>query len=785
MNVSGRVAIAVWLAFVALCALVISRTQFTADLSAFLPASPTPEQELLLEQIRDGLASRLILVGLEGGDSRARAGLSKAMAQQLRGSRLFASVSNGEPVRAERDRRFLFDNRYLLSPAVAPDHFSVTGLRTALKASIDGLATPGGLLFKSLLPSDPTGEMARLVAGMNTGGHPRIVDGVWASRDGRRALLLVQTRALGSDTDAQQATVAAIETAFASAVLPGVRLLMTGPGVFSVSSRALIKEQVSRLSLISVLLIAGLLLLVYRSPTALALGFLPVVTGAVAGVTAVSLGFGSVHGITLGFGTALIGEAVDYSIYLFIQSRPGPSGLQDWRVRFWPTIRLGVLTSIFGFASLLLSGFPGLAQLGMYAITGLVVAAAVTRFVLPHLLPAGFQVHDVTRIGSAVGTLIGKLTRLRWLALVMVAAATVVVVQQRANVWDTRISALSPVSQDDVALDAELRADLGAPDVRYLAVVSGADRESVLSRAEQVSAILTEQVVQGGLAGYSTPSQYLPSEATQGARQASLPAPEVLEARLRDAVVGLPVRASIFAPFVADVARARTSRLIERADLDGTSMSMAVDAMLLENQGHWTALMPLTAPAGGEIDADRLRKALADTALPDVLVVDMKWESDRLYSGYLSEAIELSLGGLAAILALLLWVFRSPLRVLRIVAPLAAAVLSVTALLIVSGQQLMILHLIGLLLVVAVGSNYALFFERSAPADTASVDSRDGRDAARALASLLLAGFTTVTGFGVLAFADVSLLKAMGVTVAPGVILALFYSAAFSRRINA
>ncbi|MGT2490864.1 hypothetical protein ACU4GD_10890 [Cupriavidus basilensis] len=29
---------------------------------------------------------------------------------------------------------------------------------------------------------------------------------------------------------------------------------------------------------------------------------------------------GMVHGLTLGFGTTLIGEAVDYSIYLFVQS---------------------------------------------------------------------------------------------------------------------------------------------------------------------------------------------------------------------------------------------------------------------------------------------------------------------------------------------------------------------------------------------------------------------------------------------------------------------------------
>ena len=139
---------------------------------------------------------------------------------------------------------------------------------------------------------------------------------------------------------------------------------------------------------------------------------------------------------------------------------------------------------------------------------------------------------------------------------------------------------------------------------------------------------------------------------------------------------------------------------------------MAVDALLIQQDQHWSALLPLTAAKGVSINADRIRAALSATGLPNVLFVDMKAESDRLYSGYLHEAILLSLGGLVAIIGLLLLVFRSPMRVLRIIAPLAAAVITVTAGLALFGQQLIILHLVGLLLVVAVGSNYALFFDR-------------------------------------------------------------------------
>ena len=774
----GMAAVLLWLVFLLGCGAIISRTHFTTDLSAFLPRTPTPEQQLLMDQLRDGLASRLILVGIEGADAPTRARLSRQIASRLREDQTFVSVNNGEEVNNERDRAFLFNNRYLLSPAVTPAQFSADGLHQALGDSIDLLASPAGLLVKSLLPRDPTGEMVQLVDQLGSGSRPNLVEGAWASPGGARALLLLQTRAAGSDTDAQERAMAAIREAFATApaATPATKLLMTGPGVFSVNSRNTIEKQVSRLSIISAVLIATLLLLVYRSFTALALGYLPVVSGVMAGIAAVSLGFGSVHGITLGFGTALIGEAVDYSIYLFVQSSQDSADRQNWIERFWPTVRLGVLTSIAGFASLLLSGFPGLAQLGLYAIAGLVAAASVTRFVLPHLLPAQFRIHDVSAIGQLLARLARRAAALRWPAGLLLLAVCAILVSQRGSLLNDKISSLSPVSQADVALDERLRADMGAPDVRYLVMVSGANREAVLRSSENVSAVLQVQVDKGELAGFESPSRYLPSIDTQRARQASLPPPDLLKTRLEQAVQGLPVSAPLFAPFLADVAAARGQALLKAADLEKTSMAMAVDALLIEQRSQWRALLPLTAPQGVSINPGTIRGALAAARLSDVMFVDMKAESDRLYAGYLHEAIVLSLGGFVAIALLLLLVFRSPLRVLRVIAPLVAAVITVTAGLAALGQPLIILHLVGLLLVVAIGSNYALFFDRPDPHLPILP---------RTLASMLFANLTTVAGFGLLAFSDVAILQAMGATVAPGVILALLYAAIFARQSDA
>ena len=768
----------IWALLVIIAAGIAARATYTADLSAFLPRSPSATQRLLIEQLRTGPAARLILVALEGADARTRARLSVQLARELRSDPRFIAVNNGDAASLERDREFLFRHRYLLSETVTPQRFTVAGLHAAIADSLDVLASPEGALLKPLFTRDPTGEMLGILEALGPGRGPRTTEGVWSSRDGARALLIVQTRAVGSDIDAQQAACQAIQRAFASslATIPAadrraVRLLMSGPPVFAVASRAMIKGEVMRLSGVSAALVALLLLSVYRSLPALLLTLVPVASGALAGVASVALGFDAVHGITLGFGITLIGEAVDYSIYLFIQSAV------HWRHSVWPTIRLGVLTSICGFAALLPSAFPGLAQLGLYSVTGLVAAALVTRFVLPGWLPRTFAIRDLSAPGERLARAVQKLRGVRsalWLVPLLAGAA---LYMHRGTLWNRALSALNPIPAADQALDEQLRAEAGAPDVRYVIVASAPDRESALAAAQTLGALLTPLIDQGVIGGFESPARYLPPLAVQRARQGSLPAPSVLSARLQEAAAGLPVSAARLQPFLLDVERARTAPPLTSADLAGTSLAAAAESLLVRSGGGWSALLPLYAVASADLSADavaRLRAALAQARSVHAALLDLQGEADRLYSGYLSEATQLAIAGFGAIV-LLLWVaLRSLARVTRVVAPLALSVLAVAGLLAALGERLTILHVVGMLLIVAVGSNYALFFDRS------SAQPPQG-SVPLTLASLLVANTATVLTFGVLACSRIPVLADLGSTVAPGTLLALWFSALLAR----
>ena len=495
---------------------------------------------------------------------------------------------------------------------------------------------------------------------------------------------------------------------------------------------------------------------------------LPVVSGALAGVAAVSLGFGTVHGITLGFGVTLIGEGVDYAIYLFTQTAPGiaPQRALD---RIWPTLRLGVLTSICGFSAMLFSGFTGLAQLGLFSIAGLVVAAAVTRWVLPALLPPAFTAPSVAIFGPGVMAAVRRAPALRYPLLLAVALAAVVLAVQRDTLWSEDLASLSPVSRSDHELDQQLRRDIGAPDTRYLVVISAPDEEATLQAAETVGATLRTAAQTGLLEGYDSPAHYLPSQRAQRARQAALPPPPVLRANLQQALRGLPYRRQVFEPFLKDAAAAKNMPLVDRGSLQGTRLAVKVDTLLVKREHGWAALLPLR----GVNDAAGVARDISAPPGARAVLLDLKRESDQLYRTYRREAQAYSLLGAAAIVVLLFASLRSARRVFDVLAPLAAAVMVTACALVLSGYQLSIFHLVGLLLVVAVGSNYSLFFDRQAPS---------GADRERTIVSLLFANVATMIGFGLLSFSKTPVLHAIGLTVGLGAILALVFSAILSRR---
>src|SRR6185437_592388 len=147
-------------------------------------------------------------------------------------------------------------------------------------------------------------------------------------------------------------------------------------------------------------------------------------------------------------------------------------------------------------------------------------------------------------------------------------------------------------------------------------------------------------VMTGTIGGFESPTHYLPSLAAQRDRRDAIPEVTQMRARLQQATADLPLHAA-------------------------------------------------TSPTGAyiDIDADKVSAALAGLGSPgEAVVLDLKRAADDLYSTYLAQIVKLSALGLGAIIVLLLIALRSGIRMLRVVAPLALAVLVVAAGLVLAGR---------------------------------------------------------------------------------------------------
>ena len=259
-----------WLLLCVACLLVVRQTIFNGDISAFLPGKPSEAQKILVDQLQDGPISRMLLLAIEGGNEAERATASKAMLAQLVAYPALAYSHNGDETRMGPERDFLLNHRYVLSDAVAPARFTQAALREAMDNNLDMLNSPLGMLVKRVLPEDPTGEFVHLIEQFEGQSRPAQRNGVWFSRDGKRALLVTQTKAPGFDIDAQEIILRDIRQRFAAVVEQSgakqLSLLVTGPGIFAIKTRDAIRGDAERLSIIAVVLIAALLLWFFRSP---------------------------------------------------------------------------------------------------------------------------------------------------------------------------------------------------------------------------------------------------------------------------------------------------------------------------------------------------------------------------------------------------------------------------------------------------------------------------------------------------------------------------------------
>lgn len=767
MNPRTKIFIWIGLLIIALL-IIIFRGRIETDISFFLPRSSSPQEQFLINQFRQGPGSKLLIISLQGSDSATLAKLSNSLTQNLKNDSAFVKVMNSENSMTLPMEKFLFDNRYLLSPALHPDKFSAKNLQIILSDSLSRMTSMQGFIEKRYFEKDPTGEFLATLKSWTEKQLLNKKHGVWFSADEKHAFLVTEVFAEGFNLNQFEKAIQKIDDNFNELKPdPSLTIKIVGPPAFAVASRDSIKRDATVLSIIATFFVVGIIYLFYRSIALVLLCTIPLLCGIIISIAGVVLIFGSIHGITLTFGIVIIGVAIDYPIHLFSHIKKGehPSLAME---RIWPTLRLGVLTTALGYVSMIFSSFDGLIQLATFAVFGLVTASLVTRHILPHFSglssPANLPAH-ISKLPFVL------LSKNKFLYYALLAGAIIILVFQRNELWENDIASLSPIPEEQLALERQVRLELNLPNVSYWVVVKGKSEQNVLQWTETVAEKLQALKIQGAITGFDAVTKFLPSIAKQSERIKTLPSSKQLKENLKLAQEGLPFKENAFAKFIEEVSRARDSELLTFDRLKSTLLKTWVNKLLYNQGDFWFSLISFK----GTVDKKLIASAIGNFPPENVFVLEPRNTSNTLINRYRDRALVFFVGGFLIVAITLRIALGQWVTLGRVLFPIIGSVLTVMAVLAAAQIQLSLFHLVSLLLVVGLGLDYSLFLNREIAFKEKQTNTHH---------AILICNLSTVSVFGTLAFSSTPVLKAIGTTVAIGASLCLWFSFIFAPKLK-
>lgn len=759
------------LLLIVLIAIVALKIRISTDISLFLPEPSNKAERLLHHQLNNGASTNLVFIALTGLPPNRLAQTNSQLTGQLQASGVFRKVINRADDLSDKGLDFLVANRYLLSHSDLTQQLSEEGLKSALQQRLQGLSSSQAPLEKKFLRQDPSGEVLALLeewqGKLSRHARPEILHGMWFSKNHERTLILAEIDATISKLENQVNAVQTIRDSFDNLKAPGLQMIVTGPAAFAVESGEDIKEDVRLLTWMAIFFVTLFLMSVYRSIAMLLLVFAPLLSGILAATAGILLIHGQIHGITLAFGITLAGVAVDYPIHLLTgltRARQRTTGKDmSYVQKIWPTLRLGVLSTIFAYSAFLMSGFGGLQQLGLFTIIGLATAALFSRWVLPYLLHANVEHRNgLAGVHKVLKLLAGGAAKFRSVVLLSGLAALGVMFFSGLPVLHLNVDSLSPIKDSRRAQGKLLRNDLGYWYGGRMMIVSAESKEAVLQKTEQMAPYLDDLIKQEALSGYDMASQFLPSLKRQQQNLDAFKNIKQVQQNLELALDGMPFKAKVFQPFIDNLEAVRNASPIE------------VDAFLKRDLGKRLAplIFDFEEGAAGVVLLHGVRSEDSMRHFADkhfgVEFMHLKTSATELVSRSVSRVSLIMIGCIMAIYLLMTVSFGNPWRPFKIMVPTFSAAVVTAGLLIASGCPLSIFHLISLMLVVGLGLDYALFFNRlPGNADEWNTTFK----------SLWVCGVTTILVFGILILSQTPPLKAIGMTVGIGASLSMLFAA--------
>jgi predicted RND superfamily exporter protein len=509
-----------------IAALVIwgwQRLRMEADILATLPGS-LPEAKAL-KTLRDGFAGGSdLLIAVETRDAP-----STAAAVETLGRRLKART---DLVRQVRWSQALEDQSQDGPALLAWALQNAEPQRLAqLRHDLDGAAAQARLATSmDILSNSPDVGRVQQVSydpfGLLDCLDTRSVDSVQGSLfnltspDGTLALMLVTPATEVGNYKAAAQWLAAIKSETAAALATGgTRVSFTGEPAFQAEIGGGIERDMSNTVGFTELLIALLFWAVFRrlKPLLWIQLLLILSLGITLGLGGLIVGKLSI--MSLAFAAIVLGIIVDYAALIIQEARQHPAdSASALRRRAAPGIIAGACTTATVFLSLLLSGLPGLAELGLLVALGVLAGLAVMLGLAP-MLAAGKQVAQATLQHSPLPAASHR--GALWGTTLLLVGMTSVFLWRGLPAFQSGAEALRPTKSEAADIWQHVQERLGRSGEATLTVITTAPLGELRDRAAALETALAQLAPQEGFRP-NVPGLLVPGLAAQQANRSTL-----------------------------------------------------------------------------------------------------------------------------------------------------------------------------------------------------------------------------------------------------------------------
>ncbi|MBL9116463.1 MAG: MMPL family transporter [Verrucomicrobiaceae bacterium] len=757
-----------WLPALVLLPLVAwgwSRLRLETDILATLP--PDLAEVQALRQLRDGFSGGTdLVIAIEGDDADAAEAFASDAASALEARHdLVKEVQRAESITSGEGRA-----AGLVAWAVqnAPT-VKVQALRESLEgdAARNKLATSLGRVSESLdlvasqrAAYDPFGLLEPLGESLDAleGGMFGLV-----SEDGAFRVLMVTPAADVTNYRAAAAWLAEVQNLLPT--MQSVRVRFTGEPAFQAEIGAGIERDMSGTVGFTEVLIALLFWLMFKR-----LKPMIWIQGLLILTMLLTLGFGGLivgklSIMSLAFAAIVLGIVVDYAVLIIQEARQHPGAdAASLRSQAGPGITAGALTTATVFLSLLFSGLPGMAELGLLVALGVICGHGIMLWLAPKLAAGRQQVialHSVKPVSAQAHQVIAGST------LLLVGGAAIVFWQKGLPQFDSRAEALRPSKSE--AMDALnwMQQRLGRDDEVSLPVLVRAGRQHLRQAAVQTEVAMKKAAADGIITRFVMPSQLVTDPAAQAANKVHLEWMVAETPRLESAATEAGFTPAAMGLWKAVIAAWRQSPV---EDWPAEPTDSPVASTLSRFLGPEAVLGSVSCGTGSVEQAKQAISSVSAAKLAG-------WE---VLGSALSDLVRTDLQRqmlpiLAVLAVTLLITFRSGWDLLLSLIMLIAGLGALAATMSFLGWTWNLASLAAIPLLLGTGLDYGihiLLAMKRTGNDVALVQATTGR-------AVLFSGLTTVIGFGSLCFTSNRGIASLGLACCVGTLWILFFVIVF------